>query len=205
MTKTKVLKATDHFIVTAMAALLLLPPASANERIRTLGKDTLGETLKEFRTRYPKATCGRGTFAEINHESLAESRKIKDINCCLNDKDSLNVFSLLPILTQDDCVVQANFWKNRLWNLSYVIDVRTVEIVLPTFDKLYGPPHHVMKDSEDPTKLFLVEWSSIQANLELRLTRFGGLGFSEGDIQANGEPWLRAVSIVLRSDSLASR
>src|SRR5258708_8234745 len=137
MTKTKVLKATDQFIVTAMAALLLLRPASANERIRTLGKDTLGETLKEFGTRYPKATCGRGTFAEINHESLAESRKIKDINCCLNDKDSLNVFSPLPILTQHDCAVQATSSKNRLWNLKSLINVQTVESVLPTFEKLY--------------------------------------------------------------------
>src|SRR5216684_1447085 len=88
MTKTKMLKATDQFIVTAMAALFLLPPSPAgvNERIRTLGKDTLGETVKEFRIRYPKATCGKITSIEITPQSLADPGNSEDIYCCLNDK-----------------------------------------------------------------------------------------------------------------------
>src|SRR5258708_26466088 len=73
----------------------------ASKRIRTLGKDTLGETLKEFRSRFPKAICGRAISTEINPQSLVNSGTGDQIHCCLNDRDSLTEFSEFRILNFD--------------------------------------------------------------------------------------------------------
>ncbi len=52
MTKMKVLKAAG-FILTTIVTLFPLPPSTrANQSIQTLGKDSLGETVKQFRTHY---------------------------------------------------------------------------------------------------------------------------------------------------------
>src|SRR5712664_64987 len=206
MTKTKMLKATDQFIVTAMAALFLLPPSPAgvNERIRTLGKDTLGETVKEFRIRYPKATCGRATSTEITTQNLVSLGNMDQIHCCLNDRDSLTEISRFRILNLDDCAVHAIFRKSRLYSLGYMLDVRSVQIVLDSFEKVYGLPAQIVKDPEDATKLIFVDWMEGDTTLELRLSRLGGGGFSKDSTNPKGEPWLQAVYISLWDSDLAS-
>jgi hypothetical protein len=206
MTKTKVLKATDQFIVTAMAALFLLlsPPASANERIRTLGKDTLGETVKEFRIRYPKARCGKITSIEITAQSLVDPGNSDDIHCCLNDKDSLTEVSRFPILNLDGCAVHAIFWKNRLCSLSYILDVRSVQIVLHDFERLYGQPTRMGKDPEDTTRLIFVDWMEGMTSLALSLSRLGGEDFAMDSTHLKGAPWLEVVSINLCNSDLGT-
>ena len=203
-TKTNVLKATDQFIVTAMAAVFLLPPASANERIRTLGKDTLGETVKEFRIRYPKARCGKITSIEITPQSLADPGNSEDIYCCLNDKRSLSEVSRFRILNLDGCAVHAIFWKNRLCRLSYMLDVRSVQIVLDDFEKLYGSPAREPKDPEDTTRLIFVDWMEGMTSLELRLSRLGRDVFPKDSTHPKGEPWLQTVYISLWDSDLAT-
>jgi hypothetical protein len=196
-----------HFRVAislAIAFVLTEPRIHANERIRTLGKDTLGETVKVFQVRYPKARCGRITSVEITAQSLADPGNADDIHCCLNDKDSLSEVSRFPILNFDDCAVHAIFLKNRLWNLSYMLDVRSVQIVLAEFEKLYGPPTRQQRDPEDATKLIFVDWMEGMTSLELRLSRLGSEDVSKNSTQPKGEPWLEVVSIDLWDTDLGT-
>lgn len=189
-----------------MAALFILPPspASANERIRTLGKDTLGETVKEFRIRYPKATCGRVTSLEITPQNLVTPGNMDQIHCCLNDRDSLTGFSPFRILNLDDCAVHAIFWKSRLHSLSYLLDVRSVQIVLHPFEKLYGPPDRLVKDPEDATELILIDWMEGWTTLELSLSRLGREVFPKDSTHPTAEPWLQVVCIKLWDSYLAN-
>jgi len=60
----KVLKAAAQFTVTTIVTLFLLPaiPIRANQPIRTLGNDSLGETVKQFQIHHPKATVRDNHF-----------------------------------------------------------------------------------------------------------------------------------------------
>ena len=190
----------SHFLVAislAIAFVLTEPRIQANERIRTLGKDTLGESIKEFRIRYPKATCGRTTSLEINPQNLVNSRNMEDIHCCLNDRDSLTKFSPFRILNLDDCAVHVIFWKSRLCGLTYLLDVRSLQIVLDPFEKLYGPPTRKVKDPEDATRLTFVDWWEGGTELELSLSKLGGEVFSKDSTSLKGEPWLEVVYVSL--------
>ena len=197
----------SHFLVAislAIAVVLTEPRIQANERIRTLGKDTLGESIKEFRIRYPKATCGRTTSLEINPQNLVNSKNMEDIHCCLNDRDSLTKFSPFRILNLDDCAVRVIFWKSRLCGLTYLLDVRSLQIVLDPFEKLYGPPTRKVKDPDDATRLTYVDWSEGGTELELSLSKLGGEVFSKGSTSLKGEPWLEVVYVSLWNREMAT-
>lgn len=197
---------TVQLFVAAMATLLLLPQghASGRERIRTLGKDTLGETVKEFRVHYPKATCGRATSIEIIPQNLVNSGNMDEVHCCLNDRDSLTEISRFPILNFDDCAVHAVFWKSRLCNLTYLLDVRSVQTVPYSFEKLYGPPTQTSRDPEDASKLTFVDWMEGSTNLELILSRLDGGDHHKDSTRPKGEPWLETVCVSLWNADLAT-
>jgi hypothetical protein len=191
--------------VSLMLAVVLTEPCTyANERIRTLGKDTLGESAKQFQLHYPKAICGRATSIKINSQNLVNSGNVDDLHCCLNDRDSLARLFPFPILNLDGCAVHAHFWKNRLYSLNFMLDVRSVQIVLPDFKEFYGPPTRVLKDPKDPTKLIFVDWREGMTSLELKLSRLGGEGFSQNSTQPKAEPWLEVVSINLWDTDLGT-
>ncbi len=198
-----------HFLVAITVTFAVLTAelpthASAGKRIRTLGKDTLGETVKQFRIHYPKAICGTLTSIEINPRNLVDLGNMDDIHCCLNDRESLSEVSPFPILNFDECAVHAQFWKDRLSSLNYMLDVRSVQIVLPDFKEFYGPPTRMLKDAEDPTKLISVDWMDGMTSLELKLSRLGREDFSKDSTQPKGEPWLEVVSIDLWDTDLGT-
>jgi hypothetical protein len=201
MTRIKTLEVTDQLFVVAMAVLLLLPhwPDSYAERIRRIGKDKLGETVKQFQIHHPKAICGKFTFVytmEINAKNLvgAEDKDDLDTNCCLNDKDSLNEISPFPILNLHDCAFHAVFCKRGLYSLSYMLDVRSVNTVLSTFKEFYGPPDRMFSDPTDPSKLVFFDWFRGGTSLEVKLSQ---LGNDEESKNPSAEPWLETVSVSL--------
>jgi hypothetical protein len=196
-----------HFLVAIslmLAAILTELRVQASERIRTLGMDTLGESVKVFQAHYPKARCGKITSIEITAQSLADPGNSDDIHCCLNDEDSLPKVSRFPILNLDGCAVHAIFWKNRLCNLTYILDVRSVQIVFDDFEKLYGPPTRMVKDPKDATTLTFVDWMEGMTRLELQLARLGGQENLQDSTHLQGEPWLQAVSISLWNSELGT-
>ena len=194
MTKTKVLKAAG--ILTTIMTLFLLPPsARANQSIRTLGNDSLGETVKHFQIRHPKAACGRKTSLDINPQTLVHSENMDDTDCCLNDRDSLTEVSQFPILNLDDCAFHASFAKGKLVALTYMLDVRSIQAVLDHFVKLYGPPTRMLKDSEDTTELTLVDWWEGLITLGLRTATINEDAFAKSSLRKAGEPPLHVVYV----------
>jgi hypothetical protein len=205
-----VLKAAGQFIVTAIVMVFLFPPSPAqrpsnrpfrsallaNEPIQTLGNDSLGETVKQFRIRYPKAVCGRITSLDINPQTLVHSESMDDTHCCLNDKDSLSEVSKFPILNVDDCAFHAAFSKGRLFELSYMLDVRSIQIVLDHFVKLYGPPTRMLKD-RDTTQLTTVDWWQGMTTLWLHTATIDADTFAKYSWRKVGEPPLQVVYVDL--------
>ncbi len=197
MTKMKVLKAAG-FILTTIVTLFPLPPSTrANQSIQTLGKDSLGETVKQFRTHYPKAACGRTTSLDINPQTLVHSENMDDTDCCLNDRDSLTKVSQFPILNLDDCAFHASFAKGKLVALTYMLDVRSIQAVLDHFVKLYGPPTRMLKDPEDTAELNLVDWWEGLMILGLRAATINEDTFAKYSLRKVGEPPLHVIYVEL--------
>ena len=198
MSKTKVLKAAGQFILTTIVTLFPLPPsARANQSIRTLGNDSLGETVKHFQIRHPKAACGRITSLDINPQTLVHSENMDDTDCCLNDRDSLTEVSQFPILNLDDCAFHASFAKGKLVDLTYMLDVRSIQAVLDHFVKLYGPPTRMLKDSEDTAELNLVDWWQGLMILWLRTATINEDAFAKYSLRKAGEPPLHVIYVEL--------
>lgn len=192
----KVLQAAAQFII---MTLFLLPPSPtrANQSIRTLGNDSLGETVKQFQIRHPKAACGRITSLDMNSQNLVHSGNMDDTHCCLNDRDSLTVVSQFPILNLDDCAFHASFAKGKLVALTYMLNVRSIQAVLDHFVKLYGPPTRMLKDSEDITELTLVDWWQGLMILGLRTATINEDAFAKYSLRKAGEPPLHVIYVDL--------
>ena len=193
------MRAPKAFTLTATALLFLLPaiPIRANQPIRTLGNDSLGETVKQFQIHHPKATCGTTTSLDINPQTLVQSENMDDAHCCLNDSASLTEFSKFPILNLDDCALHALFWKGKLYELSYMLDIRSIRAVLDHFLKLYGPATRMLKDPEDATQLTLVDWWQGMTILWLRTATINEDAFAKYSLRKAGGLPLHVVYVEL--------
>jgi hypothetical protein len=199
------LRTKDQFMAITIGLVLLAPHWSASyaERIRIMGRDKLGETVKRFQVRHPKAVCGRGVSEEMGTQKLINSVEADFDHCCLNDRESLKDISPFPILNPNGCAFHAIFSNHRLYGLSYVLDVRSVKTVLPTFEEFYGPPDRMFWDAGDPSKLTFFDWARGGTHLDVWLSQ---LGRGEDSIYPSGEPRLETVSVSLWDvDLLPSR
>jgi len=201
----KMVKLLGQFLVITMAAVFFLPrfSASANELNRKPARDPLGETLRHFRKRYPKAVCGRHTSLDITPQTLVGAGIGDEVDCCLFDKDTLTEFSPFRIVNLDDCAVHASFWRGKLFYLYYLLDVRSIQSVLFAFEKLYGTPSHMLKEPEDATELFSVNWYFHGTSMDLTLCRTGGQDLSGNFTHAREEPWLQVVGVSVWNENLA--
>jgi len=120
-----------------------------------------------------------------------------DVHCCLNDSASLTVFSKFPILNLDDCALHALFWKGKLYELTYMLDVRSIQAVLDHFLKLYGPATRMLRDPEDVTQLTLVDWWQGMTILGLRTATINEDAFAKYSLRKVGEPPLHVVYVEL--------
>jgi hypothetical protein len=189
-----------------MAGMLLwLPtPASANQRISTLGKDSLGETLKEFQDRYPKAVCGTAASAKTKPQNLTDAEATDKVYCYLDDRDTLTRISLSSFLNLDVRVVTAIFWKSRLYDLGFDVNVRSIRTVLGPLEKIYGPPALIaMDDPADATKLTYVCWVEGNAKLHVWLPRLGGEVSKWDSTHLKGQPRVGTVCVDLLNSDLA--
>jgi hypothetical protein len=103
----------------------------------SLGKNSLGETLDEFQSQFPKAVCGSSLYAaEI---ALADVPNKKALTgCCLDRPMYVWMFSSHHILPAASCHVLGIFHKSQLISLRYVVDVPNIIYLLPEFTKAYG-------------------------------------------------------------------
>jgi hypothetical protein len=103
----------------------------------SLGNNSLGETLDEFQSQFPKAVCGLSLYAaEI---ALADVPNKKALTgCCLDRPMYVWRFSLHHILPAASCHVLATFYNSQLIAIRYVVDVPSIVDLLPDFTKAYG-------------------------------------------------------------------
>jgi hypothetical protein len=195
-----------QFTMTAIAMLFLLPlSASPNERLRTLGKDPLGESLKEFLVRYPKAVCGSRAFRKAKTRNLANVTLTGKVYCYIDDKDSLTRVSSSLLLSLDVRAVYAIFWKSRLYNLMCDLNVQSLRTVRIPFEEIYGPPTFTgMNDPAYPMKLTYLYWSDGDTKLQVRLCPLDEVvGQQKDSIRAYGIPVAEAVCIELWKGELS--
>src|SRR6266851_434429 len=100
--------------------------------------ETLGESLKEVQIRYPKAICGSAASAKMKPRNLTNAGIEGKFYCYLDDQDSLARISPSPFLNLDVRAVSAVFWKSRLYNLGFDLNVRSIRTLLGSFEKIYG-------------------------------------------------------------------
>jgi len=175
----------------------------ANERIRTLGGDSLGESLKEFQTRYPKAICG--SPAKAKHANLTDAEITSKVFCYLDDRDSLAKISSAPFLNLSVRAVWAIFWKGRLYNLSFDLSVGSIRTVLDSFEKTYGPPTLIaMDDPADAKKMTHVFWLKGDTRLQVRLSHPGEEVGQMDSTRPEGQPSVEIVCVDLLSAEIGT-
>jgi hypothetical protein len=104
-----------HYLVAislTIAVVLTEQRTQANERIRVLGKDTLGISLKEFQVRFPRAVCGNAASEKTKTQNLANAETMDQLYCYLDGRDSLARISPSPILNLDVRAFSAIFSEN---------------------------------------------------------------------------------------------
>ncbi len=197
-----------HFLVAislTIAVVLTEPRIQANERIRMLGKDPLGESLKEFQVRYPKAICGSAASAKTKPRNLTDAKFTRKIYCYLDDHDSLAKISPSPILNLDVRAVSAIFWKSRLYNLMFDLNVRSIRTVLGSFEKIYGPPTLIaMDDPMNASKLTYVSWAEVGTELQVRLCQSRGEVGQKDSVHLYGLPDVETVYVDLWNTELGT-
>lgn len=149
--------------------------ARDRERLRTLATDTLGETVKEFQHRYPKAICGTAASARTKPQNLTSEEIADKLYCDLDDRDSVARISPPLFFKFGVRAVTAIFWKSRLYDLGFDLNARSIRTVLGPFEKIYGPPALIaMDDPADPWKLTYVDWMEGNTRLHIWLFPLGG-------------------------------
>ena len=163
-------------VVTLLAFLMFSPGMWARARSSskptpfTLGNQKLGERLSYFKASFPEAVCGTATSPTITRHTLDDPDASGYLTCCIDDSESLAKISEFTIITTfSQCKVIANFWKERLVNLHYSLDISSIEQLLPGLERLYGPGHRKLKNSDQDDKLDLVSWWHGDAQLELSM------------------------------------
>jgi len=196
-----------HFLaaisLTIAVFALTEPCIQANERIRTLGKDSLGESLKEFQVHFPKAMCG--SAAKTKHPNLTDEEIMYKVFCYLEDHDSLARISSAPFLNLSVRAVWAIFWKGRLYNLSFDLNVGSIRPVLDSFEKTYGPPTLIaMDDPADAKKMTHVVWLEGDTKLQVRLSHPDEEVGQKDSTHPKGHPSAEMVCVDLLSAELGT-
>jgi hypothetical protein len=133
-------------VLTAIPLLLLTSTilicsvdSTTVQKTISVGGLSLGESLKDFNSKFPHAICGSPSHAYeiLDNRNLPEDFDM--IGCCIDDPEQISAFSSLKILSLANCHVLAAFNHERLYNLRFVVDVSSVDRLLPNFKKHYGP------------------------------------------------------------------
>ena len=105
-----------------------------------LGGQKLHEKLSYFKRSFPKSACGTPLDLDhVNRHTLDDLQSSDWLTCCVDDAEGVSAFSKFPILSLDNnCPVLAIFYRERLHDVSFRIDVSSLELVLPDLVKRYG-------------------------------------------------------------------
>jgi hypothetical protein len=102
------------------------------------GNISLGETLGEFQSQFPKAVCGSSLYAaEIALADVPDKEALT--GCCLDRPMYAWKFTLHHILPAASCHILATFYDFQLIALRFVVDVPSIDSLLPELTKANGP------------------------------------------------------------------
>jgi len=119
--------------------------------------------------------------------------------------DSLAGISPSPFLNLDVRAVSAIFWKSRLYNLGFDLNVRSIRTVLGSFEKIYGPPALIGRDDPaDATKLTYVYWMEGDTKLQVWLSHSGGEVGQKDSTHLRGQPGVETVCVGLWNGELST-
>jgi hypothetical protein len=136
--------------------------AQAGGHLRSLNGDRIRESLKRFRSLHKGAQCGQRPAQD------SEVAGSPWIDCTLNkgivldgqkllaEADSTKPFGLL-----------ASFYENRLVELTYTLDLASIEPLLPNLKNRYGGAANLTRDSKG--SLDSISWTDRKAEVSVRL------------------------------------
>jgi hypothetical protein len=195
---------TPGILVVALTFMTFLPPtavAQAGSRPPDktipfrLGGLRIGETLSHFKESFSGSACGTTKSTIINRHTLEDPDDSGYLICCLDDSNSLAKFSERRIVAVNgQCPVILGFWKERLFSLWFTVEVPSIEDLLPSFEKTYGPAHQMMHGSAPHDQLSLASWWHGDEQLDLSIAIFEAIA-SPGNSSANGKAEHRLVQV----------
>jgi len=150
-----------------------------------LGGLELGETFSHFKQRFPGSACGTAKPPIINRHTLDDPDNSGYLTCCLDDPNQLAQFSNAILTIDGQCPVLAAFWKGRLVDLMFSLELSSIEGLLPGFAKIHGPPDQCIEDEEQ--QLRLVAWWHGEQKLELSVATLTGTETKQQDSSANDQ------------------
>jgi hypothetical protein len=136
--------------------------AQARGHLRSLNGDRIRESLKKFRSLHKGAQC------DLRPARDSEVAGSAWIDCTLNkgvvldgqkllaEADSTKPFGLL-----------ASFYDNRLVQLTYTLDLASIEPLLPILKDRYGGAANITRDSKG--NLDLISWTDRKTEVSVRL------------------------------------
>jgi len=102
------------------------------------GNISLGETLGEFQSQFPKAVCGSSLYAaEIALADVPDKGALTW--WCLDRPMYVWKFTLHHILPVASCRILGTFYDSQLTTLRYVVDIPSIDSLLPEIIKANGP------------------------------------------------------------------
>jgi hypothetical protein len=166
----------------AALTFLVFPTGTRpNRPTLALGGHRLGEKLSNFKARLPSAVCHRasdGAAADKSGKTSDVSENSGVVGCCVDDPAQVSALSSFKILFVGKCSVSARFNQERLTKLRYVVDASSIDLLLPTLTKVYGPVTQDSVNEDNVSDSLSIDriagWSDGNEVLNLTLTTLRG-------------------------------
>jgi hypothetical protein len=124
-------------LIVSWTAIAGTVEAKPSQQKFSLGNTSLGETIDEFQSQFPKALCGSSLYAsEIGLADVTDKGALT--GCCLDRPMYVWKFSSRHIVPAASCHILATFYHSQLITLRYVVDAPSIESLLLEFTELYG-------------------------------------------------------------------
>lgn len=125
-------------LVTGCIGFVRSAESKSPQQKLSLGNISLGETLDDFQSQFPKAVCGSSLYAaEIALSDVPDKGALT--GCCLDRPMYVWKFTSHHILPEASCHVLATFYDSQLITLRYVVNVQSIDDLLPEIIKANGP------------------------------------------------------------------
>jgi hypothetical protein len=199
--RTKKIRNVALLTITIFAVMVLVVSSSSArtyEETFQINGLKLGDKLSYFKAKFPGAVCGTApTAGVINRKTLDDPDDSGWITCCVDDPQQLAAFSRFQVLSIDNnCRLAVVFRREHLQSLHYVVDVSSIQKILPEFIELYGPVHHTktLPFGPDHTSEFATWWYGRDV-LELNSATIYSEDLTDADYHKTGQHYAKVTYV----------